>query len=370
MDEQIITLTLQEDSPVFLSADEYIKGDKGDAATIEVGTVTTVDSSSSATVINSGTSSNAVFDFEIPKGDTGKDATVEVGTVTTGEAGTEVVVENVGSPSAAVFDFVIPKGDTGRTATITVGNVATGAPGSEVIFTNVGTNNDAVFNITIPAGIQGTKGDAGKDFSIKKTYASVEEMNADKTNISEGDFVIIASSVEDPDNSKLYVKGATDFVFLTDLSGAQGFKGETGEAATVEVGTVTTVSPTAPASVVNVGDEHNAIFNIELPQGQTGAKGDKGEKGDIGPKGDKGDTGDKGDKGDPFKYEDLTEEQKQELISEIGASENWATIDYVNEHGGKIDTISLNGTALTITTDKNVDIPATQVIIKRWESTD
>lgn len=364
MEEQIITLTLQEDSSISLSADEYTKGDKGDAATIEVGTVTTVDSSQPATIVNRGTDSAAIFDFEIPQGPAGEAATIEVGTVTTGDAGTEVIVENTGSSSDAVFNFTIPKGDVGpqgetgpqgRTATITVGTVTTGAPGSEVIFTNVGTENDAIFNITIPAGVQGIKGDTGKDFSIEKTYMSLEEMNADKDNIAEGDFVLIASTVDDPDNSKLYVKGTTDFVFLTDLSGAQGFKGETGDAATITMGIVTTVSPTASASVVNVGDEHNAVFNMEIPQGATGPKGDAGEK---------------GDKGDPLKYEDLTEEQKQELISEIGASENWATVDYVNEHGGKIDTISLNGTALVITTDKNVDIPATQVIIKRWESAD
>lgn len=46
---------------------------KGDAATIEVGNVTTVDPGDPATVTNSGTSAEAVFDFEIPKGDPGSD---------------------------------------------------------------------------------------------------------------------------------------------------------------------------------------------------------------------------------------------------------------------------------------------------------
>ena len=64
---------------------------------------------------------------------------------------------------------------------------------------------------------------------VYKTYTSVSAMNADKANVAQGKFVLIASDVEDEDNAKLYVKGASDFTFLTDLSGAQGIKGEKGE---------------------------------------------------------------------------------------------------------------------------------------------
>lgn len=51
------------------------QGEKGDAATIEVGTVTTLPAGSDATVTNSGTSSEAVFDFAIPQGANGQDGT-------------------------------------------------------------------------------------------------------------------------------------------------------------------------------------------------------------------------------------------------------------------------------------------------------
>lgn len=47
------------------------KGDPGTAATVAVGTVTTLPAGSSATVTNSGTSSAAVFNFGIPKGTDG-----------------------------------------------------------------------------------------------------------------------------------------------------------------------------------------------------------------------------------------------------------------------------------------------------------
>lgn len=46
-----------------------------------------------------------------PKGPAGEAATIEIGTVTTGEPGTEAKVSNGGTSSAAVLDFVIPKGE-------------------------------------------------------------------------------------------------------------------------------------------------------------------------------------------------------------------------------------------------------------------
>lgn len=44
------------------------KGDQGDAATIEVGSVTTVNSSADAEVENIGDETNAIFNFKIPRG--------------------------------------------------------------------------------------------------------------------------------------------------------------------------------------------------------------------------------------------------------------------------------------------------------------
>ena len=76
-------------------------------------------------------------------------------------------------------------------------------------------------------GPQGPKGDG---FSISKTYASVEAMNAGfaTDGLAEGSFVIITSNVEDEDNAKLYVKGEIAYEFVTDMSGATGIQGEQG----------------------------------------------------------------------------------------------------------------------------------------------
>jgi len=55
-----------------------VQGDMGAAATIKIGTVTTGAAGSNASVTNSGTASNAVFDFVLPKGKDGADGGVTV----------------------------------------------------------------------------------------------------------------------------------------------------------------------------------------------------------------------------------------------------------------------------------------------------
>lgn len=160
-------------------------------------------------------------------------------------------------------------------------------------------------------GAKGEKGDAGAPFAIYKTYGSIAAMNADAANVPDGAFVLIETgNVDDPTNSQLFVRttdGTSAFEFVTDLSGAQGIKGDngttftpsvdtngnlswsndgglpnpptvnikgqkgdTGLAATIQIGTVTTLPAGGQATVVNVGDENNAVFNFALPQGAQG----------------------------------------------------------------------------------------------------
>lgn len=47
------------------------------------------------------------------QGEQGLAGTIEIGTVSTGETGTNVVVTNTGTPTNAVFNFVIPRGELG-----------------------------------------------------------------------------------------------------------------------------------------------------------------------------------------------------------------------------------------------------------------
>lgn len=171
----------------------------------------------------------------------------------------------------------------------------------------------------------------GDAFTIVKTYSSVAEMQEDYTgeDVKIGQFVMIdTGDVNNPEDSQLYLKGDTEWKFISDLSGAQGIqglsayqvavqegfvgtaeewlqslKGDQGEqgpqgdpgpqgepgepgkdgiAATIEVGTVTSSEPGTQPTVTNVGDSTNAIFNFTIPKGDKGDKGDQGEKGEPG----------------------------------------------------------------------------------------
>ena len=69
----------------------------------------------------------------------------------------------------------------------------------------------------------------GKSFKIAKVYSSVSEMINDynTTDVEVGEFVWInTGNVEDPDDSKLYLKTNTEWQLVGDLSGNQGIQGE------------------------------------------------------------------------------------------------------------------------------------------------
>lgn len=101
------------------------QGTPGQAATVDVGTTTTGAAGTNASVTNSGTTSAAILDFTIPRGENGTDGTpgadgvtpdVSVGTTTTGDAGTNASVTNTGVAPNVVLNFTIPRGADGTGA--------------------------------------------------------------------------------------------------------------------------------------------------------------------------------------------------------------------------------------------------------------
>lgn len=126
------------------------------------------------------------------------------------------------------------------------------------------TNEDYWFKATSKGdkGETGATGPAGKDFSIYKTYPSISAMQADVNNVPEGSFVMIASNVEDEDNSKLYVKSETNFVYITDMSGATGIQGPQGEKGDKPVKGVDYFTQQDIDSMVSeITDDANSVFN-------------------------------------------------------------------------------------------------------------
>ena len=111
------------------------KGDKGDTGEISVGTVA---SGTVASVVNSGTSTNAVFDFVLPKGDKGDTATVAVGSVASGSVSS---VTNSGTNTDAIFDFVLEKGDKGDKGISAQIFVGTDITGDVDVIVDVATSN-------------------------------------------------------------------------------------------------------------------------------------------------------------------------------------------------------------------------------------
>ena len=128
-----------------------------------------------------------------------------------------------------------------------------------------------------PDGKQGPKGDPGKPFSIAKIFPSKDALNGD--GLSEGDFVMIASNVNDPNNADLYTWTGKEFKLIADLSGAQGIQGPEG------------------------------------PQGKQGPQGNPGERGPEGKQGIQGQNGNDGHT--PVRGVDYwTDDDKQSIYDE------------------------------------------------------
>ena len=139
-----------------------------------------------------------------------------------------------------------------------------------------GSQTEWLASLVGETGLKGDKGDAGKDFRIVKTFPSIASMSGD--GFSDGDFTMIASDVNDPDDGKLYVWNGTNFTYVADLSGSQGIKGDTGKTGDDgEKGDTGEQGLSAYQVAVNAGF-HGSVD--EWLASLVGAKGDTGEKGE------------------------------------------------------------------------------------------
>ena len=135
------------------------------------------------------------------------------------------------------------------------------------------------------------------------------------------------------------------------IQGARGATGQTG--AKGDKGDSITVSSTTTDSKGNVVVEFSDGSTVTIP------KGDKGERGATGDKGATGETGPKGDKGDPLKFEDLTQEQINQIkakdvdMSGYATKDDLASVDVseqLKNYATKEDFNSINNTMKDIPT--------------------
>ena len=115
--------------------------------------------------------------------------------------------------------------------------------------------------------------------------------------VKAGGFAVIGSDVEDPHNAELYVKGASGYSLIADMSGATGVRGEQGP-----VGAQGPAGATGPAGAIGPQGPRGATGATgpqgpQGPAGATGAAGAKGATGATGPQGVKGEQGERGPQG-------------------------------------------------------------------------
>lgn len=138
----------------------------------------------------------------------------------------------------------------------------------------------------------------GDAFTIVKTYSSVQAMEDDYNNpeVKTGQFVMIdTGDVENEEDSRLYLKGDTEWKFISDLSGAQGIQGLSAYQVAVQHGFE--------------GTEDEWLISLKGEKGETGPKGDKGDTGE------KGATGERGEKGDPGSDASVTKQNVEAVLT-------------------------------------------------------
>lgn len=126
----------------------------------------------------------------------------------------------------------------------------------------------------------------GDAFTIVKTYPSIQAMEDDYNNpeVKTGQFVMIdTDDVENEEDSRLYLKGDTEWKFISDLSGAQGIQGLSAYQVAVQHGFE--------------GTEAEWLISLKGEKGETGPKGDKGDTGEKGATGERGPQGLQGERG-------------------------------------------------------------------------
>lgn len=160
-----------------------VVGADGKAATIQIGTVTTVAATEQASVENTGSAQAAVLNFKIPKG---KD----------GAAG-----QSITGPAGAAGQKG-DKGDKGDAATIEIKNIYMVDSVDDVRVVNNGTNKDASYDLYLYAGSDNTLVDAS---FIEDSTNAVQSNVIQEALAEKADAIDIPTKVSDLENDRNFI---------------------------------------------------------------------------------------------------------------------------------------------------------------------
>ncbi len=254
--------------------DQGVQGQPGEAATVRIGTTSTLPAGSQATVINSGNERNATLDFGLPQGKDGPE----------GQRGPQGV-QGIPGPQGeqGVKGDLGPKGDKGDPGD--KGRQGTQGPHGPGWYRVENLHSDS-------SGYWASTGDLSP-------YPPDRDFQHGETAVAPSGAILTIDDVRD---GRVYFK-ATDHT----LQGPRGDTGGTGPQGNTgpqgpkgDPGTEGSQGPAGPTGPQgDKGDTGDQGPKGDTgPQGPQGEKGDKGDPGDQGPAGDPGEPGPKGDKGD------------------------------------------------------------------------
>jgi len=263
-----------------------------------------------------------------PSGAAGKAATIRIGSVSTGEEGSPASVSNVGTETAAVLNFQLPRGPRGIQGEVgeTGPRGAAGSPGLDAnrwwMASAVSPNGEYgdfyyadMLGMEAPSETSLSAGDLilynGQVFLVETLYedfcrASYAGVNLKGSAGADGrDFVILGyyaslsalqSAVPAPAVGAAYGVGsaAPYDIYIWDsvnrrwinngsIQGPAGAGGEDGATFRPSVTVAGVLSWTNDKGLTNPGS-----VNIKGPQGEKGEKGDTGDSGPAGPQGQAG----------------------------------------------------------------------------------
>ena len=359
------------------------KGDKGDAGTITINSVSTLPAGEKATVENVGTASSAKLNIGIPEGQQGKTGP-KGSTGATGQSAYEAAKANgyTGTVTEWLESLHGKDGAAGKAGEDGEAGPA-GKSAYEIAKEQGYTGTEAEW-IGSLKGKQGDKGETGKDgadgksFTIQAQYATEAELKAAHPTGNAGDaYYVGENTASSRPDVYIWLAESNEWYNQGPISGVKGDDGASGKSA-YELAEENGYS----------GSESEWLASLK------GAKGDKGEKGDQGPqgeqgiqglqgpqgiagaKGDKGDTGATGEKGDKGEKGDAAtikvgkvvsgEAGTEAVVANSGTTSD-AVFDFTIPRGDKGDKGDTGDNGVIRTTDHNLkDSVVGDIAIHNW----